>query len=329
MKNSAKHAKKLTTLLRKLSSGKPRKEPESDDLVGTLVYSFMLWESTSSRAGTAYTKLMASMEDYNELRVSMPFEITEMIGDTSEHADERARRLRASLNAIYLREHDVKLDSVLSLKKAEIRDYIESIDGIVPFVSAWVLSRCFGVHSVPVDSQLQVLLEEAEVLEPDSEVQESSKWLTRQIPADQGEEAHSKFQAWIDAESRRILQNRQRREKSLEKQRDQRIKDRRKERATDAKHRRIEREEAARKRAAKAEAKAEAARKAEEKKAAKLIAEKAAKKNTAKKKVAKKTAKKKVAKKAAKKKVAKKTTKKKVAKKTAKKKVKKKAKKRR
>ncbi|MDG2200679.1 MAG: hypothetical protein P8K80_05815 [Phycisphaerales bacterium] len=351
MKNSSKHAKKLSTLLRKLTMGKPRKEPEGDDLVGVLVYSFLLWESTSSRATASYGKLLSSMEDYNELRVSMPNEIIEMIGDTTEHADERASRLRASLNAIYLREHDVTLDAVVQQKKAEIRDYIESLDGIVPFVSARVLSRCFDVHAIPVDDQLLVLLEEAEVIEPDCSADDVSKWLTRQIGAEQGEGAQSRFQGWVDSESRRIIQNRQRREKAAQKHRDQRIKERQKERVAEAKERRLEREEAARKRAAKAAAKAEAARRAEEKKAAKLKEEKKAaklkeQKKTARKKAAKKTTKKKVAKKkVAKKKVAKKKTakkkvakkkvarkkvaRKKTAKKTAKKKVRKKTPKRR
>ena len=338
MKNSTKHAKKLSTLLRKLTLGKPRKEPEADDLVGVLVYSFLLWESTSSRATASYGKLQASMEDYNELRVSMPDEITTMIGDTTEHADERSRRLRASLNAIYLREHDVTLDAVQQQKKADIRDYIESLDGIVPFVSARVLSRCFDVHAIPVDEQLLVLLEESDVIEPESDTEEVSKWLTRQISSEQGEGAQSRFQGWVDTESRRITQNRHRRDKAAQKQRDQRIKDRQKERVAEAKERRLEREEAARKRAAKVAAKAEAARRAEEKKAARLKEEKkvarlkeqqkAAKKKTAKKKAAKKkTAKKKTAKKKAAKK---KTAKKKVArKKTAKKKARKKTPKRR
>ena len=321
MKNSAKYAKKLNTLLRKLPAGKPRREPESDDYLGVLIHSFMLWESTSSKAATAYGKLQSAIEDYNELRVSMPDEIVDWMGDSSEHADERARRLRATLNAIYLREHDVVLAAVAQLKKAEIREYVESLEGIVPFVSARVLAICFDIHAMPADSQLLDLLEESEAIEPGTSSDEASRWMTRQLSSDQGEAAISKMQTWVDTESRRIVQSRQRREKASQKQADQRMKERRKERAADAKQRRAEREEAARKRAAKAAAKAEAARKAEERKAAKLKeAEKAAREKAKKKAAKKKTAKKKTAKK----KVAKKkTAKKKVAKKkTAKKKTK-------
>ena len=323
MKNSAKYAKKLNTLVKKLGAAKPKREPESDDYLGVLIYSFMLWESTSSKAGTAYGKLQSAIEDYNELRVSMPEEIVAWMGDSSDQADERARRLRATLNAIYLREHDVVLAPVGQLKKAEIREYIESLDGIVPFVSARVLAVCFSIHAVPADSQLVDLLVESDAIEPGTSPDEASRWMARQIPSDQGDVAVSKLQGWVDSESRRIVQGRQRREKAEQKQAEQRMKDRRKERAADAKQRRAEREEAARKRAAKAAAKAEAARKAEERKAAKLkeaeqaakekAKKKAAKKKTAKKKTAKKkTAKKKVAKK---KTAKKKTTKKKVAKK--------------
>ena len=40
MKNSTQYAKKVSTLLRKLSPGKARSEPGADDPIGVLIYSF-------------------------------------------------------------------------------------------------------------------------------------------------------------------------------------------------------------------------------------------------------------------------------------------------
>ena len=328
MKNSSQYAKKVGTILRKLSPGKPKKEPDAQDPIGVIVYSFFLWESTTSKASTSWSKLAESLVDFNELRVSMPAELADISGDSSELAHERASRMRAALRDIYNREHDVNLEAVSAMKKAEIRTYIESLDGMVPFVSARVLERCFNVHSIPVDGQLKQLLVESEAVDEQADVDEISAWLTRTVKSDDGDAAHRSFQAWVDKESRRLAQANQRREAAQQKQRDEAIKARRKDRAASAKQRRLEREAAAAKRAAKAEA---AARRQAEKEAAALAKAKesemaaAAKKKAAKKKAAKKkVTKKKVAKKkVAKKKVAKKkTAKKKVAKKkTAKKKV--------
>ena len=43
MKNSAQYAKKVGTLLRKLSPGKPKKEPDSHDPIGMLVYAGLVF----------------------------------------------------------------------------------------------------------------------------------------------------------------------------------------------------------------------------------------------------------------------------------------------
>jgi hypothetical protein len=328
VKNSTQYAKKVGTLLRKLAPGKPKKEPDAQDPIGMIVYSFHLWESTSSKASASWSKLSDELVDFNELRVSMPAELAELAGDSSDLAHERASRMRASLRDIYNREHDVSLEAVGAMKKAEIRAYIESLDGMVPFVAARVLEQCFNVHSIPVDGQLRQLLVESDAVDDRADVMEISVWLTRTVKSDDGDTAHRSFQAWVDKEARRLTQANQRRVVTEQKAREESIKVRRKDRVASAKQRRIEREAAAAKRAAKAEA---AARRQAEKEAAALAKAKerekaaAAKKKTAKKKVAKKkVTKKKVAKKkVTKKKVAKKkVAKKKVAKKkVAKKKV--------
>ena len=322
MKNSTQYAKKVSTLLRKLSPGKVRSEPDADDPIGVLIYSFLLWESTSTKASAGWTKLQGSVVDFNELRVCMPAELAEIAGDTSDLALDRSARLRAALRDIYNREHGVHLTSLGELKKAEIRHYIESLDGMVPFVSTRVLSMCFGIRGVPVDEQLKQLLVESDAVDPGADVFEINAWLSRSVKLDDSDNTHRSFQAWVDKEARRLAQLVQRRETAQAKERDERVKSRRKTRIADAKARRIEREAAAAKRAAKAEA---AARRQAEKEAAAIAKakereeaaaarkKKAANKKTAKKKVAKKkVAKKKVAKK----KVAKKkTAKKKAAKK--------------
>jgi hypothetical protein len=327
VKNSTQYAKKVSSLLRTLSPGKVLNEPDTDDHIGVLIYSFLLWQSTSAKASASWVKLQASLVDFNELRVCMPAELAEMAGDTSELAIDRHARLRASLRDIYNREHGVHLASLGELKKAEIRHYMETLDGIVPFVSTRVLNLCFDIRGVPVDEQLKQLLIESDAVDVEADVTEISTWLSRAVQPNDSESTHRLFQGWVDKEARRLRQLVQRRQVAQLKERDVRVKSRRVERIADAKVRRIDREAAAAKRAAKAEAaarslaekEAAASAKAKEREmAAAALKKKVAKKKVSKKKVAKKkVAKKKVAKKkVAKKKVAKKkVAKKKVAKK--------------
>ena len=293
MKNSTQYAKKMTTILRKLSPGKPRGEPEREDPIRVLVYSFMLWESTSVKATSAWRKLQEELVDYNELRVCTPDELMVLSGDTSDEAHDRATRLRATMRDIYNREHGISLDSLRDMKRSDIRMYVESLDGIVPFAAARLLSCCFDIHGVPVDEQLKQLLVESDAIDPAAEVEEISGWLSRNIKADDGVGAHRSFQAWVDQESRRLKQAAERRSISDARERDERIKLRRNERTSVAKSRRIDREEAAARRLAKAEASARRSEAREESAAiaaAKAVASKSSKAAPKKKAAAKKKA---------------------------------------
>jgi endonuclease III len=198
VKNASQCAKKLTALLKKLPAGEPPGFPEVDDPVAVLVASFLLWESNSSAAGEAYQRIVDAVVDFNDLRVSMPVEIAEWLGDSSPLGAERCQRLRAALRNIYLREHEVTLAPLADAGKREIKKYVESIEGVPPYVSARTLLMSFDAHAIPVDEQLRARLVEEGACDPEADVHELSAWLARQIKASDARAAHLAFQAWID-----------------------------------------------------------------------------------------------------------------------------------
>jgi hypothetical protein len=199
MKNPANAAKKLSALLRKLGSGSPPRElPSTEDPIGTIVVSMLLWDSTTERAVAGFQKLMNEAVDYNDLRVCMPHETIEILGVRYPRVQERCQRLRAVLRGIYLREHAVSLDSLKGQGKREVKKYIESLDGITPYASSRVLLLSFDTHAVPVDEQLKDLLVDGEVCEPDVEISDLSAWLAAQIKAEDAAAAHYGLQAWSD-----------------------------------------------------------------------------------------------------------------------------------
>ena len=102
MKNSAKHATKFSSVLKKIKGDEPTGHP-SDDPVSVMAYAFCAWESTSDVAATQCAQLKAAVIDWNDLRVSRPEEIAEMAGFTDAMRIERAQRLQSSMQAVYLR----------------------------------------------------------------------------------------------------------------------------------------------------------------------------------------------------------------------------------
>ena len=61
------------------------------------------------------------MVDYNDLRVSHPHEIVEVIGRGYPKAQDRASRLRQVLNAVYQDQRAVSLQAFLSKPKKQVK----------------------------------------------------------------------------------------------------------------------------------------------------------------------------------------------------------------
>ncbi|HMN97317.1 MAG TPA: hypothetical protein PKC43_06015 [Phycisphaerales bacterium] len=196
---------KLTALLRKAPATPPTPLPESvaaRDPLASLVFAFLLWESTTAAACEAYARLERLAVDFNDLRVSLPSDVAAALGARYPRAAERSMRLRAALNDIFRREHAVRLPAERGGKR-DIKAYVESLDGmVIPFVAARVLLLCYGVHGVPVDERTRDVLAAAGACEPTIDPLECGHALARHVKAEQAEAAHSALQAIVDAAPR-------------------------------------------------------------------------------------------------------------------------------
>lgn len=134
-------------------------------IVHQIVYSFLLWESSLSKADKALAAIKEELLDFNELRVCLPNELMSIIGSRYPRCEERCLRLRACLNAVYEQEHRTALPNIESLAKREARLAIESFEGMVPFVAARVVLIELGGHAFPVDGRVAAVL--ADYAEPD------------------------------------------------------------------------------------------------------------------------------------------------------------------
>lgn len=199
MTNAAERSKRLASILKKRGSATPPDVAGMDDPIAVLVFSFLLWECNTNKAVTAYQHIQNNVVDYNDLRVSMPHETIDLLGVRYPRVDERCDRLRATLRDVYGREHAVTLARLNDMGKREVRKYIESLDGIVPYVAARVMLLCFDTHAVPVDEQLQQRLVREQIVDPNVDLTETASWLERQIKASDGVDAHYILQAWVES----------------------------------------------------------------------------------------------------------------------------------
>lgn len=170
-------------------------------LLEQLIFDFMLWESSTAQAKAAVKRLGESFVDHNELRVAMPHEIAAALGERCPLALDRSLRLRSTLQDLYKREHIVTLAPVAVAAKREARQYLESLDGMPPFVAARLTVFGMGGHAIPADYRLVELLRGAKALPADvGAPADASAWLEKQVRANEAAASVWALQAWSDAE---------------------------------------------------------------------------------------------------------------------------------
>lgn len=198
MTKAADRAASFEAVLKRAERAEGKPLPDETNPVAVLVFSFLLWEATEAQALRAFKAVQQHVVDFNELRVALPTEIVAMIGERYPQAMERAQRLHAVLNDVYRREHVVSLDRLVTGGKREAKKYIESLEGITPYVAARSLLISFETHGIPVDDRLRAALIAEGVADESTDLTELSNWLSRQVKAGEGPGVHRALQAWVD-----------------------------------------------------------------------------------------------------------------------------------
>lgn len=206
---SADPNKKLQALVKRLRAKFPETSVSPapmwegvDPILAEFVFSLLLADATPELARAAFESFKAEFVDLNELRIALPDEVAGLLGEDYPHADERAARVRATLHDIYQREHVMSLAALADAGKREIRQYLESLNGVTPFVIARVKLLHLGGSAVPVDNSLLARLHKEHALEDAATCESAGDWLPKQFEPGQSASIHALFlaSAGTDAE---------------------------------------------------------------------------------------------------------------------------------
>lgn len=203
--------RKLSALLKRLrtayaESPVPLLPPDGsgEPIVGEIVFSMLLWESSLAQARSAYKRLQEHVADFNELRVCFAWEMVPMLGERYPLASERCVRIKSVLQDIFKRQNRLSLESILQMPREEAAAYVSSLEGLPPFAAARVTRYRLELPAIPVDQRLYTLLAEAGVLAEgeacDGLYRHASAVLERQLKGSDADEACRLFQAWSDDE---------------------------------------------------------------------------------------------------------------------------------
>jgi len=201
--------RRFNSLMRRLRSrgAEPVFEPASavgpvpewcDGSLDEFLLSFLMWESTTAKARAALRRLRECVVDYNELRVCLPHELADFMGDRYPRAQERAERLHAALTDLYRREHAMTLARLAEAPKRDALAYLASLDGVPPYVPARVLLTSLGGHAIPVDERLLTLLVSEGVFDASASIESAASWLERHVRATEALQTHLLLQGMSD-----------------------------------------------------------------------------------------------------------------------------------
>ena len=174
--------------------------PGVTDATQVLIQSFLVWEWNGSRASSTWARMVEDVTDLNELRVTVVDDYLEYFGGGCPRAEERADRLRATLRGVFHREHSTDLSGPAGGPKKEFREYLDSLEGMTPFVAARTALIAAGSHAVPVDERTLRLLVKSGVIDADATIDSASQTMSRLVTAAQGLDTHLALQMLSEKE---------------------------------------------------------------------------------------------------------------------------------
>jgi endonuclease-3 len=140
--------KKLVALLKKRYPG-PAAHHERP-VLETLLFAICLEDASVEQAEAAYSRLLSSFHDLNELRVSSITELAHVF-DGLASADWRAHRVRTVLQYVFEKHFEFAFESLRRKTLELATKQLFKIRDLSPFDRNYTLQSALGTHVIPVD----------------------------------------------------------------------------------------------------------------------------------------------------------------------------------
>jgi len=189
MKNSREYSKKVQKLYRKLKRGSSKVQAVVyEEPTDALVYATISENTNDPAAHSAQRRFAEHFIDLNDLRVSRPEEIIEVLGEDAPENKEIAANLLKILKAIFNTYHTVSLKALSKIGKRPVKQALEKLDGTSRFAVNYCMLTAFQGHAIPFTRKMIEYLKNNDLTDPDANEQEIEGFLTRQISAKNGYE---------------------------------------------------------------------------------------------------------------------------------------------
>ena len=192
MQNSKEYSQKIQKLYRtfKRQSSKVKKI-SYEEPVDSLVYGVVSENISKKAADAAFKQFTGYFVDWNDMRVSRPEEIIEILSESSELSKVIAVSLITMLRAIFETYNGISLEHLKKMGKRPARKALEKIEGSTCFVVDYCMLTSLYGHAIPLTKKMVEYLRKNELIHPESDEQEVEGFLTKQIRSENAYEFYS------------------------------------------------------------------------------------------------------------------------------------------
>ena len=164
------------------TAGKPQ-IPELDEPLRRLAVAILGVDTSDEEAAEATDRILTSVVDWNEIRVSSAEHVYRVAGDGRSPGINRCQRLIEALQSIYDKENRLSLDGLKSIGRRDARQYLEKLEGVDEYAVASVVLWSLGGHAIPVNDRLLAALREADLVHPQADRAEIQAFIERHVSA--------------------------------------------------------------------------------------------------------------------------------------------------
>ncbi len=184
MKSGKAYAPKVKRLCARLKRtyGMPRMA-EPTDPIDQLLLGILHRGTTVAKAEQALARIRSAMVDLNEVRVSTPSELVELLGTGFPYATEKAKAIVKALSRVFDHYHALNLDALKTKAKREARRFLEELDGVDSATAAEVVLFALEGHAFPIDEITLTVLREEGLVHPEATVEEVQAFFERNVSA--------------------------------------------------------------------------------------------------------------------------------------------------
>ena len=192
MKDSKIYSKNLKKFYRLVKQKYPKvKNVSYDDITKAIVHGIILEKISESAKKSALKKFDDYFIDLNDMRVSRPEEIIEMLGENTPEAKETAMKLIEVLKSVFHRYDTINLETMKKMGKKQAKQILEKFEDNSRFAVDYCVLTALGGHAIPLTSTMTEYLKGNELVHPQAKQQEIEGFLTRQISAKNAYEFYS------------------------------------------------------------------------------------------------------------------------------------------